>query len=177
MNSSPGEGLMAMGDAHIAARVGLPGAVATDAGKSPSNTAAITAIRTHHAQLNAELRELTAAVLSAAQRGEDRTALAGLCDWYRITLLPHIAAEEHTLYSPGRELAPVRLLVHAMLDEHCALVRLVAELALAQKVVRAATLAASAQSLFNAHLAKEDHLLLPALDRAGWDLTQLHCGL
>jgi hypothetical protein len=141
------------------------------------NTSVIAAIRNHHAQLSAELQERTAAVLRAAQRREDKAALAGLCDWYRVRLLPRIVAEEQALYGPGLELAPVRLLVRAMLSEHRALVRLVAELALARQSFQAATLAASAQSLFNAHLANEENLLLPALDSAGWDLTQALDGM
>jgi hypothetical protein len=144
---------------------------AVDTGRSVSNTTVIAAVRAHHAQLSAELRERTAAVLSAAERGEDTTALASLCDWYRGELLPHLVAEEQALYGAGLELAPVRLLVRAMLEERRALVTVVAELALARRAFQAATLAASAQSLFNVHLTKENDLLLPALDGAGWDLA------
>ena len=142
-----------------------------------SNVGTITAIRAHHAELAAQLQARTAAVLAAAQHGDGGTVRDALHDWYRAELMPHIVAEEKALYSAASELDVTRLLVDGMLAEHRALVGLIADLALAQEVFDVATAAASARALFTVHLAKENDLLLPALDEAGLDLAALLNGM
>jgi iron-sulfur cluster repair protein YtfE (RIC family) len=138
-----------------------------------SNGAVIAAIRGHHRQLSDELNARTTAVLAAAH--DDR--LAGvreqLYDFYRTEIVPHAAAEEQTLYRAAEEFEATRLLVRGMLAEHKTLIGLVDDLAATGAALEIATLAASAQKLFESHLAKENDLLLPALDEAGVDLEPM----
>jgi uncharacterized protein (DUF2249 family) len=148
-------------------------AVTTDA-----NTAVISAIRAHHAQLASQLRALTADVLTSARAGGDAgPARTALQDWYRTELVPHAVAEEHALYSEGAELERTRLLVDGMIAEHRSLVGLIGELGLARSAFDASTVAASALALFEVHLSKENDLLLPALDKAGIDLAAVLDGM
>jgi uncharacterized protein (DUF2249 family) len=148
-------------------------AVTTDA-----NTAVISAIRAHHAQLAGELRALTADVLTSARAGGDAApARKALQDWYRTELVPHAVAEEHALYSEGAELERTRLLIDGMIAEHRSLVGLIGELGLARSAFDASAVAASALALFEVHLSKENDLLLPALDKAGIDLAAVLDGM
>jgi uncharacterized protein (DUF2249 family) len=145
--------------------------VAATAPTDNANASVIDAIKAHHSELAAELSTRTKAVLWAARKGDCASAREQLHDWYRAELLPHIVAEEQALYSPASELDATRLLVCGMLAEHRALVSLVADLALARAPFDVATIAASAEALFDVHLSKENDLLLPALDIAGLDLA------
>jgi uncharacterized protein (DUF2249 family) len=148
-------------------------AVTTDA-----NTAVISAIRAHHAHLAGQLRALTADVLTSARAGGDAApARTALQDWYRTELVPHAVAEEHALYSEGAELERTRLLIDGMIAEHRSLVGLIGELGLARSAFDASTVAASALALFEVHLSKENDLLLPALDKAGIELTAVLDGM
>jgi uncharacterized protein (DUF2249 family) len=148
-------------------------AVTTDA-----NTAVISAIRAHHAQLAGELRALTADVLTSARAGGDAApARKALQDWYRTELVPHAVAEEHALYSEGAELERTRLLIDGMIAEHRSLVGLIGELGLARSAFDASAVAASALALFEVHLSKENDLMLPALDKAGIDLAAVLDGM
>jgi uncharacterized protein (DUF2249 family) len=142
-----------------------------------SNQAVIAAIRGHHRQLSDELHARTNAVLIAAREDGPDAARDELYDWYRAELIPHAAAEEKTLYEAAAKLGNAQLLVRAMLTEHEDLVDLITDLASARHALEVATLAASAQTLFESHLAKENDLLLPTLDEAGVDLTVLLAGM
>jgi hypothetical protein len=135
------------------------------------------AIRAHHAHLAAELARLTAAVRAAAEGGNVDAARAALLAWYRGELLPHAAAEEGSVYEPGLDLDGTRLLVRAMVDEHRALSGLVDALGAADTPVDAVAAAAAAEALFAVHVAKENELLLPALEDAGVDVAALVEGL
>jgi streptomycin 6-kinase len=141
------------------------------------NDAVIEAIRAHHAELSAQLRERTTALFLAARSGDPEAAREGLGAWYRSELIPHATAEERTLYAAGEDLDATRLLVQGMLAEHQALVGLVAQLEPARDPLDAIAVAASAQDLFTVHLAKENDLLLPALDDAGVLLAPLWEGM
>jgi hypothetical protein len=149
----------------------------TGAAPRSTNAEVIETINAHHAELAAELRDRTVAVLAAAKRGDCGTACTALHDWYRDEMMPHIVAEEDVLYSAAAELDNVRLLICGMHSEHRALVRLIADLALARQPFETALLAESAQVLFTVHLSKENELLLPALDAAGLDLAALLDGM
>ena len=142
------------------------------------NGAVIDQIRAHHHELARQLHEHTWAVLAAAEQGGDCAAPRDtLREWYRSDLMPHVVAEEQALYSAGTDLDATRLLVCGMLAEHRTLVSLVADLALTEKPLETALIAASAEVLFSAHLEKENDLLLPALDAAGLDLGVLLDGM
>lgn len=141
------------------------------------NAAVIDAIRAHHAQLAEQLRVHTDAAVTAAWAGECGCERDALHEWYRTEFLPHAVAEEQALYGPALELDATRLLIRGMLAEHRFLVSLVADFALAFQPLRVATAAVAAQAVFTVHLAKENDLLLPALDQAGLDLPAILAGM
>lgn len=141
-----------------------------DTATSP-NQAVMSAIRNHHQQLADQLRSLTAAALAASRAGDASAERDALVRWYREELLPHAEAEESALYSRGADRDTTRLLVQGMLDEHVALRELIDELGRGVEPFDTATAAAAAFALFGVHLAKENDLLLPALDAAGIDLA------
>ena len=154
-----------------------PATRAQDDTARPANDAVIAAIRNHHGQLAEQLEHKTTSLLDAAAAGECAAERAQLDQWYQTELLPHIVAEEKALYSKGADVNAARLLVRGMLDEHKQLLALVAELSASREPLQTATLAASAHALFTGHLAKENDLLLPALDAAGLDLAAILDGM
>lgn len=133
------------------------------------------AIRTHHARLASGLTERVATLFSALNGPfphleAARTELTCYCE---AELLPHARAEEDSLYHASAELPEGRLLVAAMLAEHAALRTLIDEVFTARSPGRLIAAAGALRSLFDAHLAKENDLLIPALADAGVDLSQL----
>ena len=135
------------------------------------NGRVVAAIERHHAALADELRTLTARVLEHARAGQPDAARTALVAWFTGELLPHAQAEEVALYSAGADRDPTRLLVAGMIAEHSALATLVDDLRAATDPVSMAAAASAAHALFAVHLAKENDLLLPALDEAGVDLA------
>ena len=137
---------------------------------SLADSQAAEAIRAHHAQLAGALAIKVAAVLAGAEHGapaDTRQSSADLATWCGRELLPHAAAEEHTLYAAARSRPESRLLVAAMSAEHAVLTGLVRELAATETSPAAATAAAGAlQAVFDSHLAKENDLLVPLLESA-----------
>lgn len=144
-----------------------PGAASALSG----NAQVIAAIEHHHAALAGELQALTSTVLDAARLGAPDAPCTDLVAWFTTELLPHAQTEEIALYSAGSDLEPTRLLVAGMIAEHRALAALVVDLSAAIDPVAVAAAAAAAHALFSVHLAKENDLLLPALDAAGIDLS------
>lgn len=155
------------------ATVGTP----TGSAARTANDEVIARIRAHHEELAAQLGERTRALLAAAKTGDCGVARGALHAWYRDELMPHIVAEERTLYSAAAEVDVIRLLVCGMLTEHRTLVSLVADLALAREPFETALVAASTQALVTSHLDKENDLLLPALGTAGLDIAELLDGM
>lgn len=141
------------------------------------NASVIDAIAGHHAVLANELRTLTAAVVDGARCGDYNLALSDLTTWFSTKLLPHAHAEEVALYSAGSRLEDTRLLVDGMLAEHRALESLITDLTYASDPFTVTATTAAAQALFTVHLAKENNLLLPALDAAAVDLGAAHTGM
>ncbi len=143
---------------------------ATVIASSLADSQAAEAIRAHHAQMAGALTVAVAAVLAGAEHdapAETRSAAADLAAWCERELLPHAAAEEHTLYGAARSRPESRLLVAAMSAEHEVLTGLVRELASTKTSPAAATAAAGAlQAVFDSHLAKENDLLVPLLESA-----------
>jgi uncharacterized protein (DUF2249 family) len=142
-----------------------------------ANDRVVAAIERHHATLADELRLLTARVLDHARTGDYEASRAALVTWFTLELLPHAQAEEEALYSAGADLETTQLLVTGMVAEHRALAALVAALETATDPVSVAAAAAAARALFEVHLAKENDLLLPALDAAGFDLGEALDGM
>ena len=121
------------------------------------------AIRTHHTQLQADLRSRVTALADSVRRGEwNGGAQRSLLEYLDAELLPHAAAEEQALY-PAGDSGITALLVRAMRDEHRNLIAHVSELREATDAVTVATTAAAILALFESHLTKENDLLLPAL--------------
>lgn len=132
----------------------------------------VAAVRRHHAELARGVAQRVNAVLDAVDMlspavEDTRSELARYCEQ---ELLPHAAAEEDSLYRAGAELTASELLVAAMTAEHVALRALVDEIVHARSSARLAAAAGGLRSLFEAHLAKENDSLLPALVAAGVNL-------
>ncbi len=128
----------------------------------------------HHAVLGRELEQRTGAVCDAAGSGMpvDRP-LADLRAYLDAEILPHAVAEERTLYQAAASQARGSELVRALIAEHRDLAGLVAQLKAPADGAGAASAAESIATLFAAHAAKENDLLLPALISSGADLAAL----
>ena len=88
-------------------------------------------------------------------------------------MLPHARAEERTLYRAARRDPGASLLVQALISEHRDLASRAATLGEPAQPAAIAAQAAAISALFASHAAKEDSLLLPALERSGADLAAL----
>jgi len=88
-------------------------------------------------------------------------------------VLPHARAEERTLYLAARRDPGASLLVQALISEHRDLASRAATLGEPAQPAAIAAQAAAISALFASHAAKEDSLLLPALERSGADLAAL----
>lgn len=132
---------------------------------SARDSAAVQAIRQHHAELAGSLAVHVEALLATATAGgepfEDarRRALSFLA----IELVPHAAAEEVALYPAAASSETTRLLIEGMLAEHKVILSLVDQLTRAGDPIRAAATGYALQVLFDAHLAKENDLVLPVV--------------
>jgi len=128
----------------------------TDAG-------AAVAIREHHVELQAALRERVVALQDAVRDGHSHERLQrAVLAFLDTELLPHAAAEERSIY-PAGDRGLTALLVQAMLEEHRNLVAHVASLRGSVETIDAVANARVIQALFESHLSKENDLLLPAL--------------
>ena len=143
---------------------------------STRNVGVIGAITGHHTILVNQMRMLTAAVVAGARSGEYDLALSRLMAWFSTEFLPHAHAEEVALYRVGSRLESTRLLVDAMVAGHRALKSLMTDLTYAGDPLTVTAATAAAQAVFTVHLAKENDLLLPALDAAAVDLEQALAG-
>jgi uncharacterized protein (DUF2249 family) len=133
---------------------------------SEADARAVTAVQEHHAALAGALAVKVERLVTAAARGHrERAADARreLAAWCEHELVPHALAEEKAMYPAAQGRVEGRLLVEGMLAEHRALVALVEELGHEGDPVRAAGAARALQELFEAHLAKENELVLPLL--------------
>ncbi|MEU7873713.1 hemerythrin domain-containing protein [Dactylosporangium sp. NPDC049140] len=148
---------------------------------SQSDQSAAAAIVRHYAELSAALGELAAELIIAAEIGGLRpayTARDALVGWVRAELLPHAFAEEEALYPAAARQPAGRLLVEGMLAEHQAIAALVDELETASSPVVAAAAGRALRAVFEAHLAKENELVVPLLAEApGVDLVGLLAGM
>ncbi len=125
---------------------------------------ALEAIESHHAELVGGLAARTAALLGAVRVGEDwQHVRDALVAWCRAELLPHAEAEEAVLYPAARVLPELGPLVRAMSHEHALLGDLVTRVQSSHDAPLALLRAGAAQTLLEAHIAKENDLLLPAM--------------
>jgi uncharacterized protein (DUF2249 family)/iron-sulfur cluster repair protein YtfE (RIC family) len=146
-----------------------------------ADASAAEAVEQHHAQMQGALRVRVEALLAGVARNDEVAAQAGRADlvaWCRAELVPHAEAEEQVLYPAARGRSEARLLVEGMLGEHEVIRGLVNELDTATDAVRAAAAARALQAVFDAHLAKENELVLPVLvSAADVSVSQLLAGM
>ncbi len=132
---------------------------------SAQDAAAVEAVRQHHAELAGALTARVEALLAtAAAAGEPfEDARRRALDFLAGELAPHALAEEVALYPAAASSPTARLLIDGMLAEHKVILGLVDQLANTGDPVRAAATGYALQVLFQAHLAKENDLVLPVV--------------
>lgn len=132
------------------------------------------ALMSRHAELQ-EVLDQWAGVLAAAadSGGAVRPARNLLRAFLDDEVLPHVRAEERALYRAARRDPGASLLVQALISEHRDLAARAAALGEPAQPAATAAQAAAISALFASHVAKEDSLLLPALERSGADLAAL----
>jgi uncharacterized protein (DUF2249 family) len=134
-----------------------------------ADSAAAESVVRHHAQLADTLEFRVEALVGAAASGDDltaRAARAGLVHWCERELVPHALAEERAMYPAAHAKPEGRLLVDGMLYEHKVIIGLIDEISRAAHFVRAAAAAKALLVMFEAHLVKENELVLPLLAAA-----------
>ncbi len=135
-----------------------------DVASSEADLRAVEAIKEHHAAMAGALGVRVSAVQQAARSGQDvTTSRDAVVAWSRDELLPHAAAEEQTIYAAAAVRPEGRLLVEALVADHRLIARLVDRLAAAADAITAVGAASSLESLFLAHMAKENEQVLPFL--------------
>lgn len=146
--------------------------------RQASLQATVQAIRDHHERLGRTVADHALTIRrSVDQLASPTAARERLVTYIDEEILPHASAEEQTLYHAAAELPETRLLVQAMTREHVILRDLAVTLAAARTAGEAAGAGAALDALFQAHLEKENDILLPALAEAGIDLPDLLDGM
>ncbi|HEY7263078.1 MAG TPA: DUF2249 domain-containing protein [Trebonia sp.] len=146
-------------------------------------TEAYEAMLAHHAQLGEELARRADAVSAAVAAGRPYGAgVAGLIAYLAEEVLPHATAEEKSIYPAAAARADMAAMVGEMIAEHIMLSALSARLAAVTDPASAAGQAQQVATLFAAHAAKENDVLLPTLlDDKSVDLAalleQMHAGI
>jgi uncharacterized protein (DUF2249 family)/iron-sulfur cluster repair protein YtfE (RIC family) len=123
----------------------------------------------HHTRLAADLAALVRAAVSSAADGDPARCTKSrqrLVEWARRELVPHALAEEGTIYPAAQQRPEARLLVDGMLDEHRWIVDLVDEVETEPGTVGSVAAARALLAMFEAHLVKENELLIPLLSSA-----------
>jgi uncharacterized protein (DUF2249 family) len=150
----------------------------TDRTGADPQDAVLATIRAHHDQLGRTMSDHTVTIARSIDKLASPAARhAVLVAFCKEEVLPHAAAEEETLYRVAAGLPETELLVRAMSREHVVLADLVAELEKASSTGEVVGAAAALNALFQAHLEKENDILLPALAAAGVDLAALLDGM
>lgn len=135
--------------------------------------AAADRIRTHHAQLAADLDSLVTA-LGAAAGAAVEPARQELVAWLRSELAPHADGEEKTFYPAAERTVAGRLLIAGMVAEHQVIRGLVDQVADSRDQRVAAAWAGALLRVFRSHADKENDLVLPLLvQEPGVDLQAL----
>ena len=140
--------------------------------------AGATRAREAFAARNAELQEVldhwTRALTAAADGGGPVQPVRNLLRFFLTDeVLPHARAEERTLYRAARRDPSLVPLLQDLMSEHESLKSMTAGLSEPAPPAAIAAQAAAIAVLFAAHVAEEDSLLLPALERSGTDLAAL----
>ncbi len=129
-----------------------------------ADASALEAMLAHHAALADGVARRAVAVQSAAEhRGGYEPPAAELVAYLAQEVLPHAMAEEHTLYQAAAGKADLAETVTGMVDEHRRLTAMAERLATADDDTAASQAAEAIGTLFAAHVAKENELILPVL--------------
>ena len=128
-----------------------------------ADSAAVEAVKQHHAQMAGTLATLVSAVADARDDAAALDARDALVRWAEHDLVPHAKAEESAMYPLAHADERATLLVEAMLAEHVLIVGLVRSLAAAGNQVAGAAEARALAVTFESHLAKENDQILPLL--------------
>jgi hypothetical protein len=127
-----------------------------------------------HAELREVLDHWAGVLAGAADGGSPVRPVRNLLRAFLVDeVLPHTRAEERTFYRAARRDPRAGLLAQALISEHRLLASMAGRLAEPARPADAAEQAAAISALFASHVAKEDSLLLPALERSGADLPAI----
>ncbi|MGH9083191.1 MAG: DUF2249 domain-containing protein, partial [Acidimicrobiales bacterium] len=125
---------------------------------------AFEAMLAHHAVLNDQVARRVAAVGTAVTAGDSHgPAAAELVAYLAGDVLPHALAEEHTIYQKAAARPDLAAEVAEMVEEHRRLASSAERLATAPDGSGAAAEAEAIGTLFAAHVAKENEVVLPPL--------------
>jgi hypothetical protein len=123
----------------------------------------VTAITSHHAELQQGLAAHVEAVVTAARTGGPHDeATEHLRRLLAHDIVPHARAEEDVLYAAGTA-DTLRPLVAGMIFEHETILDLADRLVVVTTAVDAAATAYAIRTVFDGHVRRENELLLPAL--------------
>lgn len=124
------------------------------------------AMQAHHFEMATTLRQRVAALANAVRADRPHNEMQGaVLEYLENDLIPHALAEEKALY-PAGDAGPTALLVRSMRDEHVNLIAHVDEFRDATDAIQAVALSGAILALFDAHLHKENDLLIPELVEA-----------
>jgi len=127
-----------------------------------------------HAELQQVLDKWADVLAAAAARGVPvRPAKTLLFVFLADEVLPHARAEERTLYRAAQRDPGAALLVQGLVAEHRDLASQAERLEAQTRPAAVAATAGVISNLFASHVAKENDLLLPALERCGVDVARL----
>jgi hypothetical protein len=132
------------------------------------------ALMARHAELRAVLDHWAGVLAAAADTGGPVRPVRNLLRAFLADeVLPHARAEERTLYQAARRDPGASIPVQALTGEHGDLASMAGRLDEPARSAAAAAQAAAISALLASHVAKEDSLLLPALERSGPSLAAL----
>ena len=125
---------------------------------------ALEAMLAHHRTLDEGVRSRALALAQAAASADPYdSAAAELVAYFAEEVLPHAIAEEHTIYRIAESLPELAATVGEMIGEHRRLAAMIDGLGEAMDGPAAASQSEQIATLFTAHVAKENDILLPAL--------------
>lgn len=133
-----------------------------------SDQQALTAVRSHHADMLDRASALSQALTAAVEAGDNGAVYdekGNLIEWCTDDLVPHCVAEEERIYPAAEGVAEAQLLVEGLRHDHEAIAALLEELRISDGV-RAAAVGQAIVRAFSLHADKEDALLFPALASA-----------
>jgi uncharacterized protein (DUF2249 family)/hemerythrin-like domain-containing protein len=125
---------------------------------------ALEAMLAHHRTLDEGVRSRALALGQAAASGDPYdSATAELVAYLAEEVLPHALGEEHTIYRTAKSLPELAATVGEMIGEHRRLAAMIDDLGEAMDGPAAVSQAEQIATLFTAHVAKENDILLPVL--------------